>query len=139
MATPTYTTFIALFQDDVHEVIFKDMKPETLDQYFNYLEDLFKTIPQDQKINILLNTPAGLPSFQNLATRDRAIPTSGRPLRKGFSSLLHQYDAACHQRKSSHGNADLPRPEKRRCSGLAASLEHERTDFCASLPQTMVK
>lgn len=73
MATPTYTTFIALFQDDVHEVIFKDMKPETLDQYFNYLEDLFKTIPQDQKINILLNTPAGLPSFQNLATRDRAI------------------------------------------------------------------
>jgi|GEM_PF-4035993 len=94
MATPTNTTFIALFQDDVHEVIFKDMKPATLDQYFNYLEDLFKTTPEHQKINILLNTLSGLPSFQNLAAQDRAL--RARFKRVPFVRLAVIYENEAH-------------------------------------------
>jgi hypothetical protein len=71
--TPTNTPFIAIYQDDIHEVIFQDMKSATLDQYFAYVEEVFKTTPQGQRVNVLLNASSSLPSFQNLSARDRAL------------------------------------------------------------------
>lgn len=73
MTMPVKTPFIALFQDDIHEAIFQDMKPATLDEYFDYLETVFKATPQGQRVNVMLNVLSTLPSFQNLSARDRAL------------------------------------------------------------------
>lgn len=73
MTIPVKTPFIALFQDDIHEAIFQGMKSATLDEYFDYLELVFKATPQGQRVNVMLNVSSTLPSFQNLAARDRVL------------------------------------------------------------------
>lgn len=94
MSLPAETPFLVIFQDDIHEVIFKDMKPATLDGYFAYLEDVFKTTPPNQRINILLNASSDLPSFQSLAARDRALRAQFK--RVPFVRLAVVYDQQRH-------------------------------------------
>ena len=79
MSIPATTPFIAIFQDDIHEAIFQNMRPETLDQYFGYLETVFQTNPVGRRVNILLNASSELPAFKNLAARDRALRAKFRP------------------------------------------------------------
>ena len=94
MVTPVNTPFIVLFQDDIHEVIFKNMKATTLDQYFSYLENLFTTTPLEQRVNVLLNASSGLPSFKNLAARDRAVRAKFK--RVPFLRLAVLYESDSH-------------------------------------------
>jgi hypothetical protein len=96
MSIPATTPFIAIFQDDIHEAIFQNMRSETLDQYFGYLETVFKTTPKDQRVNILLNASSDLPAFTNLAARDRALRAKFRPAPFVRLAVLYQNQTHLH-------------------------------------------
>jgi hypothetical protein len=94
MSLPATTPFIAIFQDDIHEAIFQNMKPATLDQYFGYLETVFRANPVGKRVNILLNASSELPAFKNLADRDRALRAKFRPV--PFVRLAVLYERQTH-------------------------------------------
>jgi hypothetical protein len=94
MSISSITPFIAIFQDDIHEAIFQNMKPATLDEYFGYLETVFKSNPMGKRVNILLNTSSELPAFKNLANRDRALRAKFRPV--PFVRLAVLYERQTH-------------------------------------------
>jgi len=94
MSMSASTPFIAIFQDDIHEAIFQNMKPATLDEYFGYLETVFKTNPAGKRVNILLNASSELPAFKNLSVRDRALRAKFRPA--PFVRLAVLYEKQTH-------------------------------------------